>query len=248
MSGHNKWSKIKRKKGALDAKRSKIFTKLIKEMSIAVRESGANPDMNPRLRVALTNAKGVNMPKDTIQRAISKASDKNAASYSEVVHEGYGTGGVAIFVECTTDNTNRTLSNIRLYFSKFGCELGTKGSLTFLFDRKGVFTVPKGNLNEDEFMMEVIDAGAEDVEFEDNVFTIYTSFENYGAMQKKLEAMNIEPESTELQRIPKTTTQVDIDTAKKVMRLIETIEEDEDVQNVFHNMEMTEEIVNVMAE
>ncbi len=162
MSGHNKWSTIKRKKGAIDAKRSKIFSKIIKEISIAVRESGADPDGNPRLRLALSNAKGCNMPKENITRAISKAADKDAASLSEVTYEGYANGGVAVFIECTTDNVQRTVSNIRSTFNKYNGNLGTNGSLSFVFDRKGIFTFPEGNLKEDELTMEVIDAGAED--------------------------------------------------------------------------------------
>jgi len=243
MSGHNKWSTIKRKKGALDAKRSKAFSKIIKDITVAVKESGTDPDSNPRLRLAISNAKGVNMPKDNIQRAISKASDKDAASFSEVTYEGYANGGVAIFIECLTDNIQRTVSNIRSYFNKYNGSLGTNGSLSFVFDRKGIFSVPKGNLVEDDFIMEIIDAGAEDVVLEEDFYTITTAMEDFGAMMKKLESMKIEPESAELQRIPKTTVNLDKEAGKKVLRLIEFFEDDDDVQNVFHNLELTDELM-----
>jgi YebC/PmpR family DNA-binding regulatory protein len=246
MAGHNKWSKIKRKKGVNDARRSKIWTKIIKEISIAVRESGPDPDSNPRLRLALTNAKGVNMPKDNIQRAINKAGEAGGTHYAEVTYEGYGPGGVAVFVECTTDNLNRTVANIRMYFSKYGGSLGTNGSLSFVFERKGVFEVPKGALNEESFTMEMIDAGAEDVELDDNLFTVTCAFEDFGTMQKKLEALGIEAENAELRRIPRSFTAVDTETGKKALRLIEALEDDDDVQAVYQNMELTEELAGMV--
>lgn len=243
MSGHNKWSTIKRKKGALDAKRSKIFSRIIKEITIAVREGGPDPDGNPRLRLAVGNAKGANMPKENISRAINKASDKDGAALMEVTYEGYASGGVALFVEATTDNTQRTVANVRSYFSKYGGSLGTNGSLSFVFDRKGIFTIPKGNLNPDDFEMEMIDAGAEDISLDDDVFTITTAFEDFGAVQKKLEQLKVEPESAELQRIPNTMVKLDLEAAKKVLKLIDVFEEDDDITNVFHNLEMTDELM-----
>ena len=244
MSGHNKWSTIKRKKGALDAKRSKIFSKIIKDITIAVKEGGPDPDGNPRLRLAIANAKGASMPKDNIQRAISKGSDKDAAALAETTYEGKGPHGIAIFVEATTDNTQRTVSNIRAYFSKHGGELGKNGSLNYLFERKGVFVVPKGTLNEEEFEMELIDAGAEEISLDDDVFTITTAMEDFGSMMKKLEQLKIEPESAELQRIARTTETLDPDAARKVLKLIDVIEEDEDVTNVFHNLTLTDELMD----
>lgn len=243
MSGHNKWSTIKRKKGALDAKRSKIFSRIIKEINIAVKESGPDPDGNPKLRLAIANAKGANMPKDNVQRAISKASDKDASTYSEVTYEGYAPNGVAIFIECATDNVQRTVSNIRSYFNKYGGSLGTNGSLSFIFDRKGVFRIPKGNLNTDEFEMEVIDAGAEDISYEEDSIVVITEMESFGAMLKKLEEMKLEMESAELQRLPKTSVKLDKDAGQKVLKLVDIFEEDDDVQNVFHNLELTDEIM-----
>ena len=243
MSGHNKWSTIKRKKGALDAKRSKIFSKIIKDITIAVKESGEDPDHNPRLRLAIANAKGASMPKDNIQRAINKGADKDSATLIETTYEGKGPHGIAIFVECTTDNIQRTVSNIRAYFNKHGGELGKNGSLNYLFERKGIFTVPQGDLKQDDFEMEVIDAGAEDISLDDDNFTITTAMEDFGNMMKKLERLNIEPESAALHRIPKTTEIVDVESAKKVLKLVDIIEEDEDVQNVYHNLTLTDELM-----
>ena len=248
MSGHSKWSTIKRKKGALDAKRSKIFSRVIKEISVAVKEGGNDPDGNPRLRLAVANAKGVNMPKDNIQRAISKAGEKNSADFQEVTYEAYGNFGVAMYIECLTDNTHRTVANVRSYLNKHEGKLETKGALSFLFDRKGVFTIPEKTigekgLEEDDFLMEVIDAGAEEAENEDGFYTIYTAMEDFGNMLKKLEEMGVEAENAELQPIPKTTVKLETEQAKKILKMVDVIEEDEDVQNVFHNMELTEEIM-----
>jgi YebC/PmpR family DNA-binding regulatory protein len=246
MSGHNKWSTIKRKKGALDAKRSKIFSRIIKEITVAVKEGGPDPDGNPRLRLAISNAKGASMPKENITRAINKGSDKDAANYIEITYEGYAPNGIAIYLECTTDNQQRTISNIRSYFNKFGGSLGTNGSLTFLFDRKGVINIPQGSINLDEFEMEVIDAGAEDIQVEDEMITVTTAMEDFGAMMKKLEELGIEPENAELQRLPKNTVKVDNEAAKKVLRLIDLFEEDDDITNVFHNLELTDELMEEM--
>jgi YebC/PmpR family DNA-binding regulatory protein len=247
MSGHNKWSTIKRKKGALDAKRSKIFSRIIKEISIAVKEGGADPDGNPRLRLALNNAKGANMPKDNIQRALSKA-DKDTATLQEVTYEGYAPNGIAVFIECLTDNTQRTVSSIRALFNKRGGSLGTNGSVAFMFGRKGIITVPKGNLNAEEFELEIIDAGVEDFEVTEDSFVITTAMEDFGAVQKKLEQMGIEAENASLQRIPHETKKLETDQAVKVLKLIDEFEEDDDVQNVYHNMEVTEEIMEALEQ
>lgn len=241
MSGHSKWSTIKRKKGAIDARRSKIFSKLIKEIMISARDGGPDPEMNPKLRMAVANAKGVNMPKDNITRAISKASS-DEGNLDEVTFEGYGPGGVAIFVECLSDNNNRTVGNVRAIFSKRGGHLGTNGSLSFLFDRKGVFEIPQGEIDEEEFELEMIDAGAEDMELEEGIFTIICALEDFGCCQKKLEDLKIEPEKAELQRIPTSTKELDLETARSVMTMVEYFEDDDDVQAVYHNMELTDEI------
>ena len=246
MSGHNKWSTIKHKKGAADAKRSKIFSKIIKEIQIAIKNGGPDPDANPRLRLAISNAKGASMPKDNIERAINKGKDKDASNFSEVNYEGYLPNGIAVFVECTTDNLQRTVSNVRSIFNKYSGNLGKNGSLNFLFDRKGVFTIPKGELDSDDFELEMIDAGAEDIELDDDFFTVTTSLEDFGNMQKKLEEMNIEPENSLLERIPHETITLDIEHAKKIMNVIEMFEDDDDVQNVFHNLEITDELIEEM--
>ncbi|HRY33114.1 MAG TPA: YebC/PmpR family DNA-binding transcriptional regulator [Bacteroidales bacterium] len=242
MSGHNKWSTIKRKKGALDAKRSKAFSKILKEISVAVRESGADPDGNPRLRLAMANAKGCNMPKDTLQRAISKASEKDAAALAETTYEGYAPHGIAVFIEATTDNLQRTVSNVRAIFNKYNGNLGTNGSLSFIFDRKGVFTIPQGSLNAEDLELELIDAGAEDISVEEGYITVTTAMEDFGPMMKKLEELKIEPENAQLQRIPKTLESIDVESGKKVMKLIEAFEDDDDVQNVYHNMDISDEL------
>lgn len=247
MSGHNKWSTIKRKKGAADAKRSKMFSRISKEITIAVKEGGTDPDSNPRLRLAIQNAKGVNMPKDNINRAINKA-DSDEANFQEITFEGYAPGGIAIFVECLSDNNNRTVSNIRSIFNKKGGSLGTNGSLSFLFDRKGVFTIPKSDIDLEEFELEAIDAGAEDFEEQDEHIIITTALEDFGNMQKKLDELNIEVENAELQRIPNNTQALEVEASKKVLRMIESFEEDDDVQAVFHNLEMTEELEKALSE
>ncbi len=251
MSGHSKWSTIKRKKGAQDAKRSKIFSRIIKEISIAVKEGGNDPDGNPRLRLAIANAKGANMPKDNIQRAISKAGDKDASSFLEITYEAYANHGVAVYIECLTDNQQRTVASLRSYLNKHQGKLETKGALSFLFDRKGVFSIPENTvsengMDEDDFMMEVIDAGAEEVEHEEGFYTIYTAMEDFGSMVKKLEELGIEAENAELQRIPKTTVKLDKESAQGVLKLIDIIEEDDDTQNVFHNLELTDELMQEM--
>lgn len=245
MSGHNKWSTIKRKKGAIDAKRSKIFSRIIKEITISVRESGTDPDNNPRLRLALNNAKGANMPKDNIQRALSKA-DKDNTSLVEITYEGYAPNGIAIFIECLTDNTQRSVSNIRSLFSKRGGSLGTNGSVGFMFDRKGVITIPKGNLNLDDFELEIIDSGAEEIDIQDDIILITTALEDFGPVQKKLDQMGIEAENASLQRIPQETKSLEVSQGLRVLRLVDEFEDDEDIQNVYHNMEVTDEMMDAL--
>jgi len=242
MSGHSKWSTIKRKKGAADARRSKIFSKLVKEIQVAVKEGGSDPEANPRLRLALQNAKGANMPKDNIQRAINKA-DSEGANFQEVTFEGYAPGGVAVYIECLTDNNLRTVSNIRSIFNKKGGTLGTNGSLSFLFDRKGVVTVPKEDIDPEEFELEIIDAGVEEFEIEEEVFVITTYLEDFSNVERKLEEMGIRPENAELQRIPNNTKTLDMESSLKVLKMIEEFEENDDVQNVYHNLEVTEELM-----
>jgi len=242
MSGHSKWSTIKRKKGAADARRGKMFTKIIKEITIAAREGGSDPEMNPRLRLAIQNAKGANMPKDNIERAIKKASGSEAESYTESTYEGYGPGGVAVFIECLTDNSNRTVSAVRAAFNKYGGNLGTNGSLSFLFDHKGVFTISSEGKNIEEMELELIDAGADDIEVDEDMITISCAKEDFGNLNRKLDALGIEPENAGLRRIPNDLKSLDVDSARKFMRFVEALEDDDDIQNVYHNLLITEEI------
>lgn len=247
MAGHSKWANIKHRKAAQDAKRSKVWTRIIKELTIASRDGGPDPDSNPALRLAINNAKGANMPKDTMERAIKKGSGEGADQLQEVTYEGYAPHGIAVFVEATTDNLNRTVANVRAIFNKYDGSLGTNGSLSFIFTQKGVFTIDNSQLegkDPEELELEFIDGGAEEVEKDDELTIITTSFEDYGNMQNKLQELGIEVKSTELQRIPNTTTELDLETAKKVMTVIEKFEDDDDVQAVYHNLEMTEELIN----
>ena len=225
---------------------AKTFTRIGKDISIAVKEGGSNPDTNARLRAVIQNAKSANMPKDNVERAIKKASGADSANYVEMSLEGYAPHGIAVFVECTTDNNNRTVANIRSYFNKCEGNLGTNGSLKFIFDRKAVFTFSTSQVEMDieELEMELIDSGLEELENDEGTITITTDFSDFSNMQKQLESMNIELESSVLQRFPNNTKTLVAEEAKSVLKLIDKLEEDEDVQNVFHNMEMTEEVMS----
>ena len=251
MAGHSKWANIKHRKGAQDKKRAKQFTRAIKEITVAVKEGGGpDPEANPALRNAIQNAKGVNMPKDTIERAIKKASGADADNYEMVTFEGYGPNGIAIFVEATTDNTNRTVASVRSIFTKNGGSLGTNGSLEFLFDKKGVFVLEKEKIemNLEEFELELIEGGATKIEKEDDLITVYTDFNDFGLMSSKLEELEIETKSSEVQRIPLNTVELPVEDAKKILNLIEKFEDDDDVQNVYHNLEITDELIDAMDE
>jgi len=246
MSGHSKWSTIKRKKGSADARRGKVFTKIIKEIIIAARDGGGDPDSNSRLRLAIQNAKGVNMPKDNIERAIKKAVGSDAEHYAETTFEGYAPNGIAVFVECLTDNNNRTVASVRSVFNKYGGSLGTNGSLSYLFDTKGIFTIRNEGLSLEELELEMIDAGSEEFEIEEETITITCAKEDFGNVSKKLGEMEIEAIEAGLKRIPNDTKTLDVETAKKVLKFIETLEDDDDVQNVYHNLEMTDELAEAL--
>ncbi len=251
MAGHSKWANIKHRKAAQDKKRAKVWTRIIKEITIAARDNGPDLDSNPALRLAVQNAKGANLAKDTIERAIKKGSGAEAANLQTYTYEGYAPHGIAIFVEATTDNLNRTVAAVRSIFTKSGGTLGTNGSLSFIFDTKGVFTIDNTDLegkNEDSLELELIDGGAEDVEKDDEITVIYTSFEDYGAMQSKLAELEIEAQSTEIQQIPKTTTTLSINDAQEVLKIIDKFEDDDDVQCVYHNLELTEELIAILEE
>lgn len=245
MAGHSKWANIKHRKGAQDKKRAKLFSRLVKEVAVSVKEGGPDPDANPRLRVAIKNASKASVPKDKIQGAINKGSGNDGTTYEEITFEGYAPHGVAVFVECLTDNNNRTVQNVRAVFSKYGGSLGKNGSVVFMFDRKGVFVINTEDvsMDEEEFMLELMDGGLEEIETQDESYIASCVFEDFGSLNTKLEELNIEVESSTLERIPSVTKSLSVDDAKSVLRLLEKLEEDEDVQNVFHNMEMTEEIV-----
>ncbi len=220
---------------------SKAFTRLGKEIAIAVKQGGPEPSTNPRLRMAVQNAKGVNMPKDKIENAIKRASSKDEADLQEIVYEGYGPHGIAILIECATDNPTRTVANIRSYFSKLGGALGTSGSLDFMFERKGVFKIAAEGVNLEELELELIDYGAEDISVDDGEIFVYTQFSDFGGMQKALEEKKLDVVSAELQRIPTTTTSLNEEQEEAVMNLVERIEEDDDVQAVYHTIGIEEE-------
>ncbi len=245
MAGHSKWANIRHRKGAQDAKRGKIYSKLVKEISVAVKTGGVDPECNPRLRLAIQNAKSQNMPKDNVERAIKKASGEGAENFVETTFEGYGPDGVAIFVECATDNNTRSVANVRSYFNKNNGSLGKDGCLQFIFDRKGIFTFNAEDIeDEDEFTMEMIDAGAEDVEVEDGMVTVITAMENFGSASKKIQELNLESIDAGLKRVPTTYKEISEQAYPTFMKLIDLLEDDEDVQNVYHNVEFDESFMS----
>jgi YebC/PmpR family DNA-binding regulatory protein len=241
MSGHSKWATIKRKKAALDAKKGKIFTKLIKEITIAARQGGGDPANNPRLRLAIDNAKAENMPAENIERAIKKATGElEGVTYHELTYEGYGPAGVAMLVEVATDNKNRTVAEVRHIFSKHGGSLGETGSVAWMFERKGVITLPKQDKSEDDILAIVLDAGADDLQTEDEFYEITTSVENFESVRKALQENNLKVDNASLQWIAKNTLEVKGEDAEKVMKLIEALEDCDDVQNVYSNADIDE--------
>ena len=247
MAGHSKWANIKHRKAAQDNKRAKVFTRAIKEITIAARDGGGELDTNPSLRLAVQNAKGANMPKDTIERAIKKGTGGEGANLVEITFEGYASNGIAVFVEATTDNNNRTVASVRSIFNKYGGNLGTNGSLGFLFERKGIFTLKKETIETEdleELEMELIDFGLEELTVLEDEVIIQTSFDEYGKMQSQLDDKNCIVSNAELQRIPVDTTTLSLEDGQKVMKLIDKMEEDDDVNAVYHNLEITEELIN----
>ncbi|MDC0029184.1 YebC/PmpR family DNA-binding transcriptional regulator [bacterium] len=230
------------------SKMAKTFTRIGKDIVIAVKEGGASPETNSRLRQVMQNAKAANMPKDNVLRAIKKASSKDTANYEEITLEGYAVNGIAVFVDCATNNNNRTVADVRSYFSKCDGALGTNGSLEFIFNRKGVFTIAKENINSslDDLEMELIDGGLEELEIDEEGITVYCNFTDFSNMQKKIEDLGIEIQNSELQRIPITTKTISASEAEKVIKLLDLLEENDDVQQVFHNMVLTEEILGAM--
>jgi YebC/PmpR family DNA-binding regulatory protein len=215
---------------------AKAFTRIGKDIALAVKQNGPNPDNNPKLRMAIQNAKGVNMPKDRVEAAIRRASSKEEKDYEEVIYEGYAPHGVPVLVVCATDNPTRTVANIRLQFSKNGGNMGNSGTVLFMFEHRGVFKFDPAKLNLDEMELDLIDAGAEDIERGEDEIVVYTKFTDFGQMQKFLEEKKIEAKSSELQYIPNATKELPEDQQDEVLKLIEAIEADDDVQNVYHNL------------
>ena len=244
MSGHSKWSTIKHKKGAADAKRGKIFTRIIKEMTVAARMGGGDVDGNPRLRAAVAEAKANNMPKDNIDRAIKRGTGElEGVNYEELTYEGYGPGGVAVMVETMTDNTNRTTPEIRHAFEKAGGNMGTPGSVRFQFERKGYFAVEKSAATEDRLMEVALEAGADDLQTEDSeVFEIYTSPDAFEQVREALEKNKITTVEAKIGQIPANLVKLDEQKSKQMMRLLEMLDDQDDVQNVWTNFDIPEDV------
>ncbi|MDH4120140.1 MAG: YebC/PmpR family DNA-binding transcriptional regulator [Deltaproteobacteria bacterium] len=249
MSGHSKWSTIKHKKGLADAKRSKIFTKLIREITVAARLGGGDLDGNPRLRAAVLTARGSNMSSDTIQRAIKKGSGaQEGEDYTEMTYEGYGPGNVAIVVETLTDNKNRTAGNVRAIFTKNGGSLGTTNSVLFMFDRLGLMEVEKKDLSEDQLMEYVIEGGGQDLDTQGPCYLVSSQLETFHGLKDYLDKHQVQVKSSTLAWVPKAKTEIsDKETAEKVLHFIDLLEDDDDVQKVFTNFEITDEVVKQLS-
>jgi YebC/PmpR family DNA-binding regulatory protein len=249
MSGHSKWSSIKHKKGAADAKRGKLFTKLSKAIIVAAKEGGPDPAGNLALQNAIEKAKSYSMPKDTIERAVARGAgtDADAAAYETIVYEGYGPDGVAVLVEALTDNRNRTASDVRHLFSKHGGNLGTTGAVAWLFERRGVVLVD-GDVDEDELMLAAAEGGADDVDRDGSVLQVSSAPEALTAVREAIEAAGIDVQSAELTMVPRTTVEVaDESSAKKLIRLIEALEDNDDVQDVSANFDIPEQVLEAVA-
>ncbi|MBD3765718.1 MAG: YebC/PmpR family DNA-binding transcriptional regulator [Rhodobacterales bacterium] len=242
MAGHSKWANIQHRKGKQDALRSKMFSKLSKEITVAAKMGDPDPDKNPRLRLAVKAAKAQSMPKDVIERAIKKSQLGDAADYTEIRYEGYGVNGIAIIVEAMTDNLNRTASNIRSYFTKCGGNLGQTGSVSHSFDRLGEISYPAAAGSADDVMMAALEAGADDVESDDEGHWIYCPVEALSEVSDALEKTLGESTESKLVWRPQSRTEVDLDTAQKLMKLIDMLEEDDDVQTVTHNFDIPEDV------
>ncbi|HCW03368.1 MAG TPA: YebC/PmpR family DNA-binding transcriptional regulator [Clostridium sp.] len=242
MAGHSKWHNIQAKKGKMDAKRGKIFTKIGKEIAVAVKSGGPNPETNPKLKDVIAKAKANNMPQDTINRAIKKSSGElDSVNYEEIVYEGYGPSGIAVMVNVLTDNKNRSAGNVRHAFTKYGGNLGATGCVGFMFQHKGEIVIEKSDdIDEDELMMEALEAGAEDFVSEEEVYIITTAVEEFAVVREALEAKGLKFLEAELNMIPDTYTAIDEETAVKFQKMLDALEDDDDVQNVYHNAEFPE--------
>ncbi|GIN22658.1 MAG TPA: YebC/PmpR family DNA-binding transcriptional regulator [Bacillus bacterium] len=238
MAGHSKWKNIQNRKNAQDAKRGKVFQKLAKEIYVAAKSGGGDPDTNPALRLVIEKSKSANMPNDNIKRAIDKAAgNQDAEHYEEIIYEGYGPGGAAVMVTCLTDNKNRTASNVRHAFTKNGGNLGESGCVSYMFDRKGYLVIERNELDvdEDELLLQAIEAGAEDMETSEDVFEIYTEPENFMAVKESLEKEGFEFASAEVTMVPQTEADLNEEQQDKLEKLIDMLEDDDDVQDVYHN-------------
>ena len=249
MSGHSKWSTIKRKKGANDAKRGKIFTRLIKEITVAARSGGGDPEGNPRLRSAIATAKTENMPKDNIARAIKKGTGEIAGEvYDEILYEGYGPGGVAVLVECMTDNRNRTVADVRHYFTKSNGNLGESGCVAWMFEKKGLILVDKETVSEEELMDQALEAGAEDMVEEGDEFQIFSAPEELDDVRNALEEAGVTFLDASVSMMPKNTVDVtDEKVARALLKLLENLEEHDDVQNVHANFDIDDELMEQLG-
>jgi YebC/PmpR family DNA-binding regulatory protein len=247
MSGHSKWSTIKHKKGAADKKRGKIFTKLIKEITVAARMGGGDIEANPRLRQAVAAAKAQNMPKENFERAIKKGTGElEGVSYEEIVYEGYGPGGVAVMVECLTDNRNRTIADVRYMFSKAGGNVGTDGCVAWMFDKKGLIAVSKDTVDEDTLMEVALDAGAEDIRDEGDVFEVITDPGDFEAVQAAVDKAGIAYEMAEITRLPQTMTAVSGKEAEQMIRFMEALDDCDDVQKFYTNADIPDEVYDTV--
>lgn len=248
MAGHSKWANIKHRKAAVDAKRGKIFTKLIRELSVAAKEGGADPDTNPRLRTAISNAKDQNMPNDTIERAIKRGTgDVEGMDYHETFYEGYGPGGSAVYVKALTDNKNRTVSEVRRIFQKHGGSLGENGCVAWMFDMKGRISFSNDSVNEEELFDLAIEAGAEDVLTEDNDLVVVVSTDQYEDVKQTLTDAGFKYDSAEVTMIPQTTIKIDGKEAQQMLNMMEALEDNDDVQNVYANFDIAEELLEAMG-
>lgn len=248
MSGHSKWSSIKHKKAAVDSKRGKVFTRIIKEITVAAKEGGSNQDTNPRLRAAVANAKAQNMPNDTIERGIKRGTGQlPGVTYEEITYEGYGPKGVAIIVEVVTDNRNRSTADLRFILTKHGGNMGERGSVSWMFDKKGLIVVDKEKADEDELMMIALEAGAEDIKTDGDSFEIITDPADFESVKNAIDEAEIETDLAEISMIPQTTVKLDGEDATQLLKIMEGLEEHEDVQNVYSNFDIPDDIIEQAA-
>jgi len=249
MSGHSKWASIKHKKGALDAKRGKIFTKIIREITVAAKAGGGDPTMNPSLRTVIATAKAANMPSDNIEKAIKKGTGElEGVNYEEITYEGYGAQGTAVFVQCLTDNKNRTAADIRSIFSKHNGTMAGQGSVAWMFEKKGLIQIPSVQMEEDKLMELALNAGAEDFVNNEGSYEIKTAPHDFDKVKDSLVKAGLKPDSAEITMIPKNTVEVDESHAKSVLNLMEALEDNDDVQHAYANFNIAEAILKKFAE